>query len=306
MRVNHKLFCVVLMAALLCLPAHATYKEILENPAEVEKQIQGMLDQFAETGEHTILREASAMLFPGYRAGDEHVDWMPVRNRVLVLRLKVLEACYEAKDPNFVMRAPWPRDKLRPMMLYGHLKTPEAIKKYDEEMAKYKEYRDNRHREVRLKKLYDLVVGDMGRYLRGVAETPGLNLDEDIATIEEVVKNEQLREEILSSVSGVKDRNKKEVPAPGAADGGNLDSSGAAVNIDIEASPAQPVAPPRNPVAQNPEPKTNKDPSINNNLPAETPQSATAEKTINPWKFLLLILGTGVLAVAVIFKFRKK
>lgn len=300
MRVNHKLFGVVLMAELLCLPAYATYKEILENTAEVENQIQEMLGQFAETGESSILRDAAAMLFPGYRDGDESVDWMPVRNRVLVLRLQVLEACYEAKDPNFVMSAPWPRNIYSPRPLIGNEKDkPEAIKKHDEQMAEYKAYRANRSRQVRLKKLYDLVVGDMGRYLRGVAERSELDVDEDIATINKIVESEQLREEILSSVSGMKDRSKKETPLL------ELDSDRTAVDAAIESSPAPPVVPPLNPVVRTPEPETNAAPAITNSLPVEAPQSEATEPPNNPWKFLLPVLGVLLAGIALFSRRRK-
>ena len=300
MRVNHKLFCVVLMAVLLCLPAHATYKEILENTVEVETQIQEMLDRFAETGEYTILRDASAMLFPGYRDGDEPVDWMPVRNRVLVLRLRVLEACYEAKDPNFVMNAPWPRNIYPPRPLLGNEKeNPEAIKKHDEQMAEYKAYRANRSRQVRLKKLFDSRIGDLGIYLKNMAHNPNLSVDDDIATIKAVVKNEQLREDILRPLSGIKDRSKKETPIL------ELDSDGTAVDADIESSPAPPVAPPCNPVVQKPEPETNAVPSITNSLPGEAPPSEPVEKTTNPWKFLLPVLGVLLAGIALFFRSRK-
>ena len=300
MRINNKSFYAVLMAALLCLPAHATYKEILENTSEVETQIQEMLDRFSETGEYTILRDASSMLFPGYRDGDESVDWMPVRNRVLVLRLRVLEACYEAKDPDFDIKEPWPRNIYPPRPLLGNEKeNPDAIRKYDVDLAKFNKSRDKLYREVRLKKLHDLVVGDMGRYLRGVAERSELDVDEDIATIKEIVKNEQLRAEILSSVSGMKDRNKKETPVF------ELDSDGTALDATIEASPAPPIASPRNPVVQKPKPESNAVPAMTNSLPGEAPQSETAEKTTNPWKFLLPVLGVLLAGIALFPRRRK-
>ena len=300
MQANHKLFRVALMAALLCLPAHATYKEILENTSEVETQIQEMLDRFAETGEYTILREASAMLFPGYRDGDEVVDWMPVRNRVLVLRLKVLEACYEAKDPNFVMSAPWPSNIHPPMPLFGDQKTPEAIKKHDEEMAKYKRYKDSQHYEVRLKKLYDSIVHDLGMYLKRASNNPTLSLDEDIATINKIVENEQLREEILSSVSGMKNRSKKETPIL------ELEGEEPAVDAAIESSPAPPIAPPRNPVVQNPEPETKAMLEITNRLPIERPQPATSGNPTHLWKIFLSALGVFLATSVVLLKPWKK
>ncbi len=303
MRLNKKLFRVVLMVALLCLPAHATYKEILENTAEVENQIQEMLDQFSETGEYTILRDASAMLFPGYRDGDESVDWMPVRNRVLVLRLKVLTACYEAKDPDFDIKEPWPRNIYPPRPLLGSEKeNPEAIKKHDEQMAEYKAYRANRSRQVRLKKLYDSIIHDLGMYLKRTKNNPNLSVVEDIATIKESIKHEELREAILRPLSGIKDLNKKAAPIPEVA--GEEDSEPAA-KIAVEASPTKPVDPPRNPVVQKQELTSNEIPVATNRRSAEAPQSETAETPTNPWKFLLPVLGVLLAGLAVIFRRRK-
>ncbi len=70
--------------------------------------------------------------------------------------------------------------------------------------------------------------------------------------------------------------------------------------------PVKTVAPPRNPVVQNPVSKTNEVPASTNNLPAEAPQSAAAEKSARPWKFHFSVLGIGILVGVVFFKFRKK
>jgi len=209
MRVNNKLFYVVLIAASLNLSAHATYKEILEDMSSGEIQIQKLLDQFAKTGDCKTLEKASRILFSGYHAGEKEVDWIPVRNRLLVLRLKVLAACYEAKDPNFNIKTPFPPDCYPPMMLYGDEKDLEVIKKHDAAMAKYKAYRDRQNREIGLKKLYDKMIRRLRMYLEGINSNPKFSLNEDIATIKAVIKNEQLQKEILRPVSGITQENSK-------------------------------------------------------------------------------------------------
>jgi hypothetical protein len=126
-----------------------------------------------------------------------------------VLRLKVLAACYEAKDPNFNIKTPFPPDCYPPMMLYGDEKDPEVIRKHDAAMAKYKAYRASRNREIGLKKLYDKIIRNLGRYLKHVAERSDLDVNEDIATIKAVIKNEQLQKEILRPVSEITQESSK-------------------------------------------------------------------------------------------------
>jgi hypothetical protein len=70
--------------------------------------------------------------------------------------------------------------------------------------------------------------------------------------------------------------------------------------------PVETVAPPHNPVVQEPEPTTNAPVKASTNrLPVKAPQSATAEPLTNPWKFLLPALGVLLVGIAVVFKFRK-
>lgn len=73
----------------------------------------------------------------------------------------------------------------------------------------------------------------------------------------------------------------------------------------VKVFPALSVASPHNSIIQKPEAETNEVPVITNRLLAEAPQSKTAEKTTNPWKFLLPILGVLLVGIALFSRCRK-